>query len=275
EITSDPGMFRSTSVRTVEYPVTPEVAAKFAADLPTLGTPTGPEPPLYSAPPSTYASEFDVPLGCVGTNCGLWATRKAEGPLGGRFGVAGQEPIVDISDPGQAAQGKIYGMMDPQSNAPLVEMPGATGSPKLGGISTGLRVLKWGGRVFAVAGGVKLGYDIITAPEGERAHVAVVGGSSFLGGFAGGVALGLVCGPGAPVCSVVTGIVGGIAGGLGAGQLAEAVWSIPEAARTANEVLQDLEERKLQQLVNKSGGTMPQAVQDFARRTGPAILFAP
>lgn len=284
EITSDPGLFRSTSVRTVEYPVTPDVAAKLVADLPPLGTPAAGQPPLYSAPPSTYASEFNTPVGCEGTNCGLWATRQAEGPLGGRFGVAGQEPIVDIPVPGQAAQGKLYGMMDPKSGAPLAEMPDATGSPTVGGVSTALRVLKWGGRIFVVVGGVKLGYDIVTAPEGERAHVAFVGGSSFVGGFAGGAALGLVCGPGAPVCSVVTGIVGGIAGALGAGYLAEAAWNfgerhlmepLKEAATTASEVMQDLEERKIQQLVEKSGGTMPPAVQDYARRAGPVVLFAP
>jgi hypothetical protein len=197
--------------------------------------------------------------------------------LGARVGVAGQKPIVDIPVPGQAAQGKVYGMMDPKSSAPLVEMPGATGSPTRGGVSTPLRVLKWGGRVFAVAGGVKLGYDIVTAPEGERAHVAFVGGSSFVGGFAAGAALGLVCGPGAPVCSVVTGIVGGLVGGLGAGELAEATWNFPEnfkqAATTATEILQELEERKVQELVRKSGGTMPPAVQDAARRSGIAIFF--
>jgi hypothetical protein len=276
EITSDVGLFRFTSVRTVEYPVTPEVAAEFLEKLPPLGTPAPGEPPVYSAPPSEYASKFGTPVGCEGTNCGLWATQKVEGPLGARFGVAGQEPIVDIPVPGQAAQGKIYGMMkmDPKSEAPLVDMPGATGPGIRGGVSPGLRVLKWGGRIFVVAGGVKLGYDIWHAPEGERAHVAFVEGSGFVGGFVGGAALGLVCGPGAPVCSVVTGIVGGIAGAYGASELAEAAWNFPETVRNASEVIQDLEERKLQQLVSKSGGTMPPAVQDAARRSGVAIFFA-
>jgi len=274
DITEDVGLFRSTSVRTVEYPVTPEVAAEFMENLPPLGTPAPGEPPFYSAPPSTYAKNFGKPVGCEGTNCGLWATQKVEGPFGARVGVAGQEPIVDIPVPGQAAQGKIYGMMDPASSAPLVDMPGATGPGIRGGVSGGLSVLKWGGRVFMVAGGVKLGYDIWTAPEGERAHVAFVEGSGFLGGMAAGAALGLVCGPGAPVCCVITGIVGGFVGGEAASTMAEAIWNFPQTARMANDVIQDLEERKLQQLVQKSGGTMPPAVQDFARRTGPVIFFA-
>ena len=123
-----------------------------------------------------------------------------------------------------------------------------------------------------VAGGVKMGYDILTAPEGERGHVAFVEGSGFVGGMLGGAALGLVCGPGAPVCCVITGIVGGIAGAEAASTLAEAMWSFPQAA---SYVASDLEERKLQQLVERSGGTMPPAVQDAARRSGLAILFAP
>ena len=275
DITSDVGMFRSTSVRTVEYPVTPEVAAEFLEQLPPLGRPGPGEPPLYSAPPSTYAKNFGTEVGCEATNCGLWATQKVEGRLGGRVGIAGQEPIVDIGVPGQAAQGKIYGMMDPQSSAPLVDMPGATGPGVRGGIGNGLRVLKWGGRVFIVAQGLKFGWDIWTAPEGERTHVAVVEGSGIVGGFLGGAALGLVCGPGAPVCMIVTGIIGGVAGGYGASSLAEAVWNFPETARTANDIIQDLEERRIQELVRKSGGTMPPAVQDAMRRSGPAIFFAP
>ena len=274
DITNDVGMFRMTSVRTIEYPVTPEVAAEFMAQLPPLGTPAPGEPPLYTAPPSTYASVFDQPVGCVGTNCGLWATQKVEGALGARVGVAGQEPIVDIPVPGQAAQGKLYGMMDPRSNVPLVDMPGATGGGVRGGIGNGLRVIKWGGRLFIVASAVKFGYDVWTAPEGERGHVAFVEGGGIVGGFLGGAALGLFCGPGAPVCCVVTGIVGGIAGGMGGGALAEAIWNFPETARTANEILEDLEEQRIQQLVRKSGGTMPPAVQDAMRRAGPAIFFA-
>lgn len=274
DITEDFGMFRSTSVRTVEYPVTPDVAAEFAGSLPPLGTPGPGEPPMYSAPPSTYATTSSTQVGCEGTNCGLWATQKVEGPLGARVGVVGQEPIVDIPVPGQAAQGKIYGMMDPASSAPLVEMPGATGPGVRGGVSGGLRVLKWGGRVFMVAGGVKLGYDIWTAPEGEKGHVAFVEGSGLLGGIAAGAALGLLCGPGAPVCCVITGLIGGIAGGEAASTMAEVIWNFPQTARMANDVLQELEEQRLQQLVRKSGGTMPPAVQDAARRMGPAIFFA-
>jgi len=272
DITEDFGMFRSTSARTVEYPVTPDVAAEFLGQLPPLGTPAPGEPPLYSAPPSEYANTSGTPVGCEGTNCGLWATQKIEGPLGARVGLAGQDPIVDIPVPGQAAQGKLYGMMDPSSSTPLIEMPGATGPGIRGGVSGGLTVLQWGGRGFMVAGGVKMGYDILTAPEGERGHVAFVEGSGFVGGMLGGAALGLVCGPGAPVCCVITGIVGGIAGAEAASTLAEAMWSFPQAA---SYVASDLEERKLQQLVERSGGTMPPAVQDAARRSGLAILFAP
>jgi len=93
--------------------------------------------------------------------------------------------------------------------------------------------------------------------------------------MAAGAALGLLCGPGGPVYCVITGIVGGFVGGEAASTMVEAIWNFPQTARMMNDVIEDLEERKLQQLVEKSGGTMPPAVQDAARRSGVAIFFAP
>ena len=147
--------------------------------------------------------------------------------MGGRIGIVGEPPIVDVPVQGQASQGKLYGMLERvKEGAPTTEMPNATGPSVAGEMSGGMTVLKWGGRVFLVAGLAKFGYDIWTAPPEERAHVAVVGGAGFAGGVAAGAALGLVCGPGAPVCSVITGIVGGILGGIGAGKAANEIWEV-------------------------------------------------
>lgn len=226
EITADAALFQSTAARSVEFPVTEAVAAKVAAELPALGPPGAGQPPLYTAPPSEYGRITGTEPGCMGTNCGLWATQQAEAALGGRVGIAGEPPIVDVPVPGQASQGRLYGMLGrAQEGAPMAEMPAATGPAVPGQMSTGLKVLKWGGRVFLVGSIVKVGYDVWDAPPGEKTHVAVVGGAGIAGGFAGGAALGLFCGPGAPVCSVVTGIVGGILGGLGAGSLTELLWN--------------------------------------------------
>jgi hypothetical protein len=277
-ITGDANLFESMSVRTIEYPVTADVAARIANELPGLGVPPAGHPPEYTAPPSEYARLFGGDPGCVGTNCGLWAAQQLKTQLRGDVGIAGEPPIVDIPVPGQASQGRIYGMLNRiEAGEPTLPMPGASGPPLAGGLSRGMTVLKWGGRVFVAVGIGKLGYDIITAPEGERGHVAFVGGMGFAGGFAAGAALGLVCGPGAPVCSVITGIVGGIAGGLAGTELGEAIWNLPEhlkgAATTATEIVNELEDRKVQQLVRKSGGTMPAGVQSEVRKLGIGLLL--
>jgi hypothetical protein len=91
-------------------------------------------------------------------------------------------------------------------------------------MSTGLRVLKWGGRAMVVIGILTVPLEIYLAPPGRRARTAVGAIAGFAGGFAAGAAAGLVCGPGAPVCSVVLGLGFGIAGALGARASAEAIY---------------------------------------------------
>jgi hypothetical protein len=84
------------------------------------------------------------------------------------------------------------------------------------------------GPVGTAVGGGMSAYEIATAPEDERLHVAgreaagFAGGTlgSVAGGLVGGWAASLVCGPGAPVCAVVVSVVvvggasyaGGVAG---------------------------------------------------------------
>lgn len=230
EITSDAYLFESTAARTLEYPVTPDVAARFAQGLPEPGPVGAGQPPMYSAPPSTYAAKTGTQVGCVGSNCGLWAAQQAEPQLGGRFGVQGQTPVMDIGPDGtvvqgMARQGKIYGMMgDVQSGAPANTMPNATGPAVAGEMSTGLKVLKWGGRVMLVVGIGATIWSIYSAPEGQKARAAVTGISGLVGGFVAGAALGLACGPAAPVCCIVTGIIGGIVGGIVSSGIAGAIY---------------------------------------------------
>ena len=246
EITPDAPLFKSTAARTIEYPVTPEVAARLAQELPPLGAPGPGQPPQYTAPPSEYARITGTQPGCVGTNCGLWATQQAETALRGRIGIAGEPPIVDVPATGQASQGRLYDMLGRvEKGTPATEVPGATGPAVGGRMSTGVKVLKWGGRTFMVVSVATLGYDVATAPPEERLHVAFVGGSSLVGGIAAGAALGLACGPGAPVCVIITGTIGGILGGLGAGELAETLWRGGQAMKSAGEVFNPMIERAI------------------------------
>jgi hypothetical protein len=87
-----------------------------------------------------------------------------------------------------------------------------------------LKFLKWGGRIFIVAGIAMDVAEVVSAPEDQRARVAsgVTGG--FLGGLALGATAGLICGPGAPLCSIVLGIGFGIAGAIGGRAAGEAIY---------------------------------------------------
>jgi hypothetical protein len=244
-------MFTHTGAHSIEYPVSRAAALAAAEGLPEIG----PSPLRYTGVPS--AANL-----CQGMNCVRWAVPAAEGALGGRFGPVSPAglptSVTDIGpggapglSPNQASQGRMYGWMrqaqgepilgwDNRTGARVVATVGrdgrvavsalpaeATGAPTVGRMSTGMKYLRWGGRVFFVVGiGAGIA-EIWTAPEGQGTRVAaeVAGGfgggmlGSAAGGAAAGAAAGLVCGPGAPVCSTVLAvggaIIGGIAGGLG------------------------------------------------------------
>ena len=111
-----------------------------------------------------------------------------------------------------------------QAGEPAITPPAATGPPVAGGMSRGLQVLKWGGRVFFVIGVATVPLEVILAPSGSKARTAVGATGGFLGGLAAGAAAGLVCGPGAPVCSLVLGLTFGIAGAFGGRALFEGIY---------------------------------------------------
>jgi hypothetical protein len=257
-------LLESTASRTLEWPVSAEVAARAAEGAPPttgLGTPfpnaaSVGEPPLYTTLPA------DAPMQC--TNCGLWATGKVEGQLGGPVGRAGQAPITDIGPEGvvprTASQGRIYRMIgDAEAAAkagepsPIAGMPGATGEAVAGSMSTGLKVIKYGGRVFIVVGLVVSAAEIYNATEEERPRVITTEAAGWAGGFAGGFGAGalagLACGPGAPVCSVLFGLGGGVLGALGARALAGEIYD--ELHPKGQPVTDPLERRRLAQLANR------------------------
>lgn len=89
----------------------------------------------------------------------------------------------------------------------------AAGRSLTGGATRGLRLLRWGGRVFVAVGIATSIHEVAAAPAGARARTAVGVGGGFVGGLVAGAAAGLVCGPGAPLCSVVFGIGFGAVGG--------------------------------------------------------------
>lgn len=226
EITSDLGMLRSTRAMTLEIPVSAELAQQALRELPDVGPRAG---TLYTARPSVMQL-------CAGENCVLFAVRQAEsavGEIGPSLPGRGTVSIANIArgtggagvEANTASQGALMRYLQQASRpgdvaAALPEGAVASGMP------TGLRVLKWGGRVMIVVGAATVPLEVYLAPPEERTRTAVGATAGFLGGLALGATAGLVCGPGAPVCSVVLGIGFGIAGGLAARGGAEEVYDL-------------------------------------------------
>jgi len=217
-ISSDVGLFTKTGAMSIEYPVAPEVAEAFAKGLPPPG-PVGPgEPPLYTARPAVR---------CLGPNCVLWAVEKAESVLEGPIGPkAPGISVTAMGGKGTASQGRLIGFMEEAAKAPgeVAAVERATGSAVASGMPKSLQVLKWGGRLFLVAGAVMVPVEVAMAPKGERVRTAVGATSGFAGGFAAGAGAGLVCGPGALACSIILGIGFGLAGYFAARGIAEEIY---------------------------------------------------
>lgn len=234
-ITNDAGMFRSMFARSLEYPVPPEFMARMPGlPEPGMAGPAG-APEFYTARPAVYESNFPGTAG-ANSNCGLWGCGEVGQRLGGPVGRAGQGPIVDVgrggtSVPRTAHQPEILSMIDEAHAAgraggpsPIETPPGAMGPAVAGRPSTGMQVLKVGGRIMLVVGVAAGAYEIATAAPEDRARTTVGVAGGFAGGFALGATAGLVCGPGAPVCSIVAGLTLGAIGGFGGRWLAESAF---------------------------------------------------
>ncbi|MFD3401572.1 DUF4157 domain-containing protein [Kribbella sp. NPDC058693] len=227
-VDNDISMFKSTSARTIEYPIDPRSAAQILAEHPTGPGGTGGSPTSWTGRPNIFASKGQPASMCTNQNCVMYAIETVEGHLGGPVGELGTGSIIDIPTSktppglarGTASQGKLYQLMgEAESGAThLSRPPGAIGPAVAGRMPTALRYIKWGGRVFVVIGIVAGGYEVWAAPKGQKVRTAIGVAGGFGGGLAGGAlagaAAGLVCGPGAPVCSLVLGIGGGLVGGV-------------------------------------------------------------
>ncbi len=232
-VSADNYLLTHPRARTLEWAVSDELAEAALREL----TPTG------SAGALGHASEYSARpavRGCTSSNCGLWATEQIESRLGGPVGRAGQGAITSVGEggatvPRTASQGRIMGMLGDAEQArlsghpsPLSGMPHADGPGVASGMPRGFKVLKYGGRVFAVVGIAADAYEFYSATPAERPRVvagiagATAGGAA--GGAAAGAAAGLVCGPGAPVCSVILGVGGAVVGALGGRALFQAIF---------------------------------------------------
>jgi hypothetical protein len=227
-------MLTSTRAMTLEIPVSAEVAQQTLAQLPHVG------------PRGTYTAMPSVQQLCVGENCVLFAVRQAEQAVGQPIGPTMAEGAVSVADiarrgagveTGTASQGILMRFLGQvQRSEVATALPEGTVASAM---PTGLRVLKWGGRVMIVVGAATVPLEVYLAPPEERVRTGIGATSGFLGGLALGATAGLVCGPGAPVCSVVLGIGFGIAGGLAARGAAEEVYDM-STGRPVNPLFQTI-----------------------------------
>ncbi|HEX7839183.1 MAG TPA: DUF4157 domain-containing protein, partial [Kofleriaceae bacterium] len=220
---ADAYLFTYSGARSIEYAVTPELAAQLAGRLPAVGPVAAGSgiPVQYTARPAVFGEP------CVGSNCLLWAANEAEQALGHPIGPAARGVSVTALGeggtvlPGTASQGRfIQFTRAVEGGEAVIGSEAAVAS----GMSRGLQVLKWGGKVFFVIGLATVPIEVALAPEGQRLRTAVGAASGFASGLAAGAAAGLLCGPGAPVCSVVLGLGFGIVGALAGRAAAEALF---------------------------------------------------
>jgi hypothetical protein len=155
EVTSDAWLFTKTNAQALEVPVSLETAQEMVRQTPVEGPGGRPGvPPEYTARPANFEQGP-----CVGTNCGLFAVRNAEAGLGGKIGPASVgESVVDLGSKGSivadtASQGRIINFFKSliTGEVELMPLPAATGAPRVLGMRSDLRILRWGGRVMIVA----------------------------------------------------------------------------------------------------------------------------
>ncbi|CAB5150611.1 hypothetical protein D3OALGA1CA_4397 [Olavius algarvensis associated proteobacterium Delta 3] len=219
------GMFDVAGARSMEYPVSAQIAKEFSKSLPE----GGPLPSKYTAAPDVAASKPGNVRLCHGVNCVHWAVDQLEEFIEAKVASSAQ-PNVSLRDIGgkdAARQGKVMGFMT-DADGKSVRMPGESTPtrPVFGRPGRGMRLLRWGGRVFLVYDiGVGV-YNVWTAPPEQKIPVALREGSRIGGGVigaelgvAGCIAFGIATeGLGLLVCGLV-GAVGGAKAGEAVGQV--------------------------------------------------------
>ena len=233
--------FPSTNATSIEWPVTAEQARLMASRLTNSEIPNG----------ASYAAYVEKVCAKRGQNCVSWAldlleSSPEQGGLGGPIGQVGEPSIRNQSGLNTSRQGRVQGLMEgapPVGNKPIANLPGTTGEPVIRQMPTRFRVIKWGGRLFMVAGIAYSGYRVATAAPEERARIISQEAGGFIGGFALGATAGLVCGPGAPVCSLVAGVTLGIVGGVGGSYFGGEIYDIAvNATERISEILEGTNE---------------------------------
>lgn len=204
-IANDSALFTITNARTVEWPVGADAAQRMANSLPESGAPPITGPTQYTGRPGVY--------GPGATNCVGWACNAAADSIGGQPTTPRLGPVAE---PANAAEGLQGRMMQLSKTAASDISPGGA---VVSGMPLRFQILKWGGRLFMVAGAAMTVHQVVTA-SGE--HRREQQGQAF-GSFAGGVSLGAFAGGFCVGAGIATGGlallacagIAGIAGAVG------------------------------------------------------------
>jgi hypothetical protein len=234
-------MFDVPGARSMEMAIPEEWARAFAERIPPAGVVEG----------TSYVAQPEL---CQGANCVLWAEEllsrgiSEQSGTPWRLGEAGGPPIVNIASggrevPNAARQQVLLDFMDRvgrgEAQLPAVE---GMGPAVVGEASRTIKVVRFGGTVFNVAGYAYSGHRIANASPEERTRVIgeEVGGQAggtagFYGGMGACVLLGIATeGFWLLVCGLAGGVAGGVGGSEAGGWLAEsaqeAMTSVPVAA---------------------------------------------
>lgn len=206
-ISNDISMFTATNARTIEWPVSQQVAQQAADTLPQAGPPP-------AGIPSQYTGRPGVPNGPVNAgNCVGFACNATADSLGGKPSTP---KLGNVAEPMNATEGLQGRMMQ------LTKTAASDISPQ-GAVVSGMPmkfvILKWGGRLFMVLGAALTVKQVLEAQGEHRREQQGQATGSFAGGVAlGAFGAGLCIGLGFATMGAVTllcGIGAGLAGALG------------------------------------------------------------
>lgn len=202
-ISNDIKMFTITNARTVEWPVTAEVAQGMADSMPAPGTPPSTMPGQYTGRPGVF--------GPGASNCVGYACNAVDTAMGGKVSTP---KLGNIAEPANAAEGLQGRMMQLTKTASSDISPAGavTGSMPMKFI-----VLKWGGRLFLVLGAALTVKQVLTASGEHKREEQGQAFGSFAGGtIAGAFAAGFCVGAGIATGGIALLVCAGIAGVAGA-----------------------------------------------------------
>ncbi|MEO8962987.1 MAG: DUF4157 domain-containing protein [Ginsengibacter sp.] len=139
----DAALFSNTNAKTLEYPVTPEFAQQFIAELP---------PARVPGAPLRYQINNNLnEVSGQGSNCVKWAIKQLQSKFGGTIGRSGEASVAELGS--GSSQGQLMRFLKDllKGRATPATLPNATGEGVAGKMPVKLQIGTWLGRLMQVA----------------------------------------------------------------------------------------------------------------------------